>query len=1310
MSQPCVMVVDDDEALRESVCELLEEDGLRTLSADSGASALRRLREDSPKPDLILLDLTMPIKNGWQFREEQLSDPELSGIPVVVMSASRDVKDISADEVVYKPVTLEKLLDVVHRHAPRRLASLRRDDEVPASGVEPRSQAHQGPLSQTFSGGGEVGALMAALDWSNNPLGPPDTWPQSLRTCVRIVLASRQPMFIWWGEQLINLYNDAYLPIIGDKHPAALGKPAPVVWRELWHRIRSRVETVMRGNQGSYDEAFLLVTERHGYEEETYYTFSYSPVPNDSGGTGGLLCTSTDDTARVIDERQLALLRELGGGAAEARTLDEVCRRSAEALGTNPKDIPFALIYLASDDRTRWQLFGSLRLEPGSRAAPRQVARNDGSTWPLDEAFEDQRIHFVDHLEARFGSLPKGAWERAPSRAAVVPIGAPGEQGHPGLLVAGLSPFRRVDESYRSFLRLVAGQLSASIAHAQSYESERADAFVREALRWLPDASDSNAALPPTQRAGPGDGGRRARILVADDSADMRDYLRRLLEVHWDVDVVEDDVKALELARREPPDLVLTDVMMPGLDGFALRRELRKEEKTQWIPVLMLAARAGEETELDGLEPGTDDYLAKPFSARELVVRVRSLLELARLRRDVLAQQEHLYSLFMQAPAPICVVKGRELVYEVANELYFKVCGRRDIVGKRMLEALPELRDQGLEELLLSVMNSGKTCVGKERLLKIAREDDGRLEDTYWTFTYAPLRGPELRIDRVMAFCNDVTEQVLARRAIERSEERFRGLVTQVQAGIAEKDLSGRFILTNDRYREIVGRSARELSQLREQDITHPDDLASYTEAFERLTRHGMPFVIEKRYIKPDGSIVWVQNSVARIDDASGHPHGIATVSIDITQRKYAERALQTSEARYRAIFETVEVSLWEEDFSLVQPLLARWKHEHGPALRQFLEEDPLAVDEAMALVKVRDVNPATLRMFDASDKRQLLGSLSTVFLPETRAVFVEELLAVADGRTVFESESALRTLSGERIDVLLTMSFGDGEAGCERVLVSLMDISPQKAAQREREARLVEVERAVRFSEMFTGILGHDLRNPLSAIMSAASLLSRRSEESERISKPVSRILTSADRMERMISQLLDFTCIRLGRGIPLEPTTLDLGDLCRLVIEEVETAWSTDIDVSCSGELRGCWDGDRLSQLISNLAVNACQHRPPGTPIRITLDGTRDDAIRLEVRNQGAIPEELVPVIFEPLRQVGENQQKRAGSSGLGLGLYITEQIAIAHGGSIRVRSDSDAGTRFAVVLPRSAHPEGDRAFSPTTPSTIPPPGSQR
>jgi hypothetical protein len=192
-------------------------------------------------------------------------------------------------------------------------------------------------------GGGEMGERIRAFDWSKTPLGPPENWEQSLKTCVRIMLASSQPIWIGWGTELVKLYNDPYKAIVGGKHPEALGQPASMVWRAIWPDIEPMLKKVMENDQGTYVESQLLIMERNNYPEETYYTFSYTPIPGDKGGTGGMICANTDDTARIINERALQVLRDLGKLSYKEKTLREIFKKAATILSHNDKD--FRVLY-----------------------------------------------------------------------------------------------------------------------------------------------------------------------------------------------------------------------------------------------------------------------------------------------------------------------------------------------------------------------------------------------------------------------------------------------------------------------------------------------------------------------------------------------------------------------------------------------------------------------------------------------------------------------------------------------------------------------------------------------------------------------------------------------------------------------------------------------------------------------------------------------------------------------------------------------------------------------------------------------------
>ena len=247
-------------------------------------------------------------------------------------------------------------------------------------------------------GGGDLGALMRAYPWDSTPLGPPALWPQSLKLAIRIMLTSRQPIWIGWGKDLTYFYNDPYKSIIGGKHPWALGRPTREVWREIWSEIGPMLDTALGGDQGTFVESQFLIMERNGYPEETYYTFSYSPIPNDDGSVGGIICANSDDTQRVIGERQLALLRDLAAEAGHARSWQEVCERTVAALAKNQRDLPFAMIYIAEPEGSAAKLAGASGIEPGHKAAPETIALDRLSVWPIAEVLRSQSARKVSNL------------------------------------------------------------------------------------------------------------------------------------------------------------------------------------------------------------------------------------------------------------------------------------------------------------------------------------------------------------------------------------------------------------------------------------------------------------------------------------------------------------------------------------------------------------------------------------------------------------------------------------------------------------------------------------------------------------------------------------------------------------------------------------------------------------------------------------------------------------------------------------------------------------------------------------------------
>ncbi|GAA3117999.1 SpoIIE family protein phosphatase [Streptomyces rameus] len=744
-----------------------------------------------------------------------------------------------------------------------------------------------------FAADREVGSHLAEVDWTATPLGPPRQWPQSLQTAVSILLSSRFPMWMAWGEQLTFFCNAAYRrDTLGRKYPWALGRPANEVWAEIWDDIGPRIETVLSTGEATWDEGLLLFLERSGYSEETYHTFSYSPLRDDAGDVVGMLCVVSEDTDRVIGERRMATLRDLGSDPSVIRTEQEVLAFADRQLTTNRQDLPFTLTYLFDGDTAR--LAGATGIAPGHPAAPAVMTVDDpDGVWPVAALARGEAVPVLLTGDA-FAELPAGGWPEPPVQALAVPLLQQGSAPY-GFLVAALNRYRVLDQGYRGFIELTAGHIASGIGSARSYQAQQrraeelaeldrakttffsnishefrtpltlimgpveelrarfpgaedpvrreldvvhrnglrlgklvntlldfsrieagrmqaryepvdlavvtaelasvfrsavekaglafevdcpdmdepvyvdrglwekvvlnllsnalkftfdgavrvsvrgedtqavvtvadsgigvpeaemprlferfhrienarsrsnegsgiglalvrelvglhggtitaestegagttftirlpfgtahlpaesvvseagagaatgtADPYVQEAMRWLPGsdtgvAADDTVARAEVNGAMPSAGPAvSARVLVADDNADMREYLTRILAgAGYEVNAVTDGVEALRSVRRDSPDLVVSDVMMPRLNGLELVARLRGDARTASVPVLLLSARAGQEASIEGLHAGADDYLVKPFAAAELLARVRANVELARLR------------------------------------------------------------------------------------------------------------------------------------------------------------------------------------------------------------------------------------------------------------------------------------------------------------------------------------------------------------------------------------------------------------------------------------------------------------------------------------------------------------------------------------------------------------------------------------------------------------------------------------------------------------------------------------------------------
>ncbi len=899
-------------------------------------------------------------------------------------------------------------------------------------------------FNDVFQGGGEMGAQMRAYDWDSTPLGRPEAWPRSLQSIVRMMLTSRYQMWMAWGEALTFFCNDAYAPTLGLKRPWALGTPAPVVWAEIWSDIGPLIDEVLATGEATYSEGMLLFLQRSGFPEETYHTFSYSPLFDDAGKVAGMFCVVVEETERVISERRLGALRQLASAVSAIRTEGELVSAIKTELGRNQTDLPFTLTYLTDPEAGAVALAACTGVEAGDPIAL-PTLRLDDRVWPFRTALDRNAPVVVSDLGDLFTSLPTGAWDKPPANALMIPIAQQGVETAAGFLIVGLSPYRPLDAGYSDFLQLLSGQIAAALASARAYDAERrraealaeidrakttffsnvshefrtpltlmlgpledvlaealspeirapvelahrnglrllrlvnslldfsrieagrtqaefrltdlatysaeiassfrsaieraglelvidarplrepvyvdqemwekvllnllsnafkftfegritvsvgpsadgscaevkvsdtgigvsaenlprlferfhriegaqgrnfegsgiglalvqelvrlhggtifadsvlgqgtsftlrlpygdghldpgqvrgeptgsprvyAQAMVEEALRWLPEGQ----VLPETGIGATGGTvatPQSGRILLADDNADMREYVQRLLQGQgYEVETAPDGEAALAAARARVPDLILSDVMMPRLDGFGLLRAIRSEPALAGVPVVLLSARAGEEAKVEGLEAGADDYLIKPFAARELLARVAVNIQMARLRRDAAraVMQSEQRALITQERLELALSSGRIAVFQFDPE-----SGDATVLGP--LTAFFGVAEQNAAGgLPLSRFIEGVASADRDRVLGLIRT--AIANDTPFEAEYRIVGGDRARrviargglqvgadgVKRLVGAVIDVTEEKAAQAAAEREIEQRRAAEAKLQA------------------------------------------------------------------------------------------------------------------------------------------------------------------------------------------------------------------------------------------------------------------------------------------------------------------------------------------------------------------------------------------------------------------------------------------------------------------------------------------------------------------------------------------------
>lgn len=305
-------------------------------------------------------------------------------------------------------------------------------------------------------------------DWTGTPLGPMETWSETLRTSMSLCVHSPFPTALWWGDELTAIYNDAYARYLGpEKHPGALGRPYPEVWEELWDEVEELFAAVFEERRGTWREDQRFTVYRSGFAEEAFFTYSLSPVVDAGGDVAGALNVVVETTATVVANRRIRALQRVSAASAGSETVEEAGAAILRELSEHASDLPFAALYRLRAGQA--ELIGAAGIRPGSEAAPERLSTDDGR-WPLGEALRSGEAVHVGGLEERFGELPAGPWPESAREALVVPLE---REGLRGALVAGVCPRRPLDGDYRAYLASLGETIGAALGDAAAQERER---------------------------------------------------------------------------------------------------------------------------------------------------------------------------------------------------------------------------------------------------------------------------------------------------------------------------------------------------------------------------------------------------------------------------------------------------------------------------------------------------------------------------------------------------------------------------------------------------------------------------------------------------------------------------------------------------------------------------------------------------------------------------------------------------------------------------------------------------------------------
>lgn len=1202
--------------------------------------------------------------------------------------------------------------------------------------MEPRSKMldfFPRPLTSQLSpdfmaGGGEMGERIRNHDWTPTALGNARDWPQGLRTAARILLASRQPMSIWWGAELTVLYNDACRALIGGNHPAALGQPAPSAWREIWDDMSPRVEGAIRGNEQAGAQPVPLLVERNGRVEEAHYTITFTAMPGDAGTPGGVMCAFTDVSQSVVFDRQMHLLKALASRTAGATTIEDACARAAEGLAQNTADIPFAAIYLVDEETACARLAASAGIARGHEALAEKIAIDDECLWPFAEALAPGTRPFEPVMlgESNFGPLPSGPWSRPPREAAVARLGAAAIDGKHAVLIAALNPFRVPADDHRRFIELVSAQVAAGISNAQARNEERRRLeaeTLHEVARDIASELDLKEVVQKVTDAGTrltgarfgayfynvtdrdGDAFQLYTLTGAPREAFEKFGMPRATPVFKPTFVGQGPVRSDDITRdsrygRMAPHHGMPQGHLPVKSYLAVPVVSRNGEVLGGLffghpEAAVFDARAERNALGIAAQAAIAIDNANLFGRAKDEIRRRTQME-CELRES----EQHSRELVAGLPAAVYTTDAAGRI-EHYNQAAVELWGRAPVAGKDRWCGSPKIFTPEGAAIALDRCPMAKAVRGEP----VAAHTEIMIERPDGSHRHA----------------------IAHPRAIRDAAGNIIGAVNMLVDITQRKAFEAELAFTKDQ----LGLQVESLTRLHQLAM----ELGGISQ-LEPALRRILDTAVEAQ--EADLGLVWIHDAESgrlRVEASNGFDPQALELFGDVIPGPGGGSAGQAfSDRRRRVIADTEK----DPDFApfrdaarkvgfrsvhstpivtrsgvLLGVLSVHYRWPRTPLQREMQVADVCARHAADAIEAWRgqEALRESERMYRAIGESMEYGVWTagptggTTFLSEsflkltglteegatgsgwTRAVHPDDLEALlakwkicSHEGTIWDHEFRVRGTDGHWHSVLGRAVPLRNERGAITGWAGIhLDIGRLKRVENE----LRELDQR---KNEFIATLAHELRNPLAPLRNGLEVMRLASANPDMVEKSRSMMERQLSQMVRLVDDLLDVSRVSRGK-IELRRGKIELAGVLRNALETSQPLMNErrhQLIAKLPVE-RVVIDGDmtRLSQVFWNLLNNAAKYTERGGRIELSvMCGAGEVAVSVKDNGIG-IPANMLSRVFDIFTQVDRSLEKSQG--GLGIGLSIAKRLVEMHGGTIEVASEGHRmGSEFVVRLP--------------------------